>query len=152
MSTLNLIWLLNCDYTLSWLVDLSSQTGVSNWLMVLQITEFWFELSKQQFWDSIRLQYGWKMTNLPITCSCWNKFDIQASMICEKGGFISIKCNDLPDVTTNMMSGKCKDTKTEPNSTYLSGEELHGRTSNNSNQLKVEIRYLGDEGNKRFST
>lgn len=63
-----------------------------------------------------------------------------------------MKCNDLPDITTNVMSGKCNDTKTEPNSTYLSGKELHGRTSNNSNKLKVDIRYHGDEGNNHFST
>ena len=42
------------------LVDISALTGVSNWLTVLLITEFWFELSKQQFWDSIRLPYGWE--------------------------------------------------------------------------------------------
>ena len=37
------------------LVDISTLTGVSNWLTVLPITEFGFELPKQQFWDSIRL-------------------------------------------------------------------------------------------------
>ena len=42
------------------LVDISTLTGVSNWLTVLPITEFGFELSKQQFWDSIRLPYGWE--------------------------------------------------------------------------------------------
>ena len=38
------------------LVDISVLTGVSNWLTELPITEFGLELSKQQFWDSIRLQ------------------------------------------------------------------------------------------------
>ena len=37
------------------LLDISTLTGVSNWLTVLPITEFEFELSKQQFLDSIRL-------------------------------------------------------------------------------------------------
>ena len=41
------------------LVDISTLTGVLNWLSVLPITEFGFE-SKQQFWDSIRLPYGWE--------------------------------------------------------------------------------------------
>ena len=40
------------------LVDISTLTGVSNWLTVLPITEFGFELSKQQFCDSIRLRYS----------------------------------------------------------------------------------------------
>ena len=42
------------------LVDISTLTGVSNWLTVLPITEFGLELSKQQFWDSIRLRNGWE--------------------------------------------------------------------------------------------
>ena len=42
------------------LVDISALTGVSDWSTVLPITEFGFELSKQPFWDSIRLRYGWE--------------------------------------------------------------------------------------------
>ena len=42
------------------LVDISTSSGVSYWLTVLPITEFGFELSKQPFWDSIRLRYGWE--------------------------------------------------------------------------------------------
>ena len=42
------------------LVDISTLTEVSYWLTVLPITEFGFELSKQSFWDSIRLRYGWE--------------------------------------------------------------------------------------------
>ena len=40
------------------LVDISTLIGVSNWLTVLPIGEFGFKLSKQQLWDSIRLQYS----------------------------------------------------------------------------------------------
>ena len=36
-------------------VDISTLTGVSNWLTVLPITEFGFKLSKQQFSDLIGL-------------------------------------------------------------------------------------------------
>ena len=40
------------------LVNISNLTGVSNRLTLLPITEFGFELSKQPFWDSIKLQYS----------------------------------------------------------------------------------------------
>ena len=39
-------------------VNISALTGVSNWLTVFPVTEFVFEQSKHQFWDSIRLRYG----------------------------------------------------------------------------------------------
>ena len=73
------------------LVDISTLTGVSNWLTVLPITEFGFKQSKQQFWDSIRLRYSWGISNLPTSCLCGSKFDIQHSMSCKKGGFIYIR-------------------------------------------------------------
>ena len=39
-----------------------------------------------------------------------------------------------------MMSGVCKDTEIKPKLTPSFGEELQGRTSNNSNKAKVDIR------------
>jgi len=29
-----------------------------------------FDLNKQQFWDGIRMRYGWELPNLPATCGC----------------------------------------------------------------------------------
>ena len=40
------------------LVKISTEKGVLNWLSMLPSTEHGFELSKQQFWDSVRLRYG----------------------------------------------------------------------------------------------
>ena len=131
---------------------MSTQTGVSDLLTVLPITEFGFEFSKQQFWDLIRLRYGWEINNLPTSCSCVSKFHIQYSMSFKKGGVISMQHNDLRDLTSNMMSKVCKDTETEPKLTPLSGEELQGRTANNSNEASVDIRNRGfqERGQQTF--
>ena len=40
------------------LVKISTEKGVSNWLTMVPNTEHGFELSKQQFLDSVRLHYG----------------------------------------------------------------------------------------------
>ena len=103
-------------------------------MTIFPSTEFGFELSRQQFWDSRRLQYGWEISNLPTSCARGSKFDIQHSMSCKKGGFVSIRYDDLQDLTENMMSEVCKDTETEPKITALSGEELQGKRSNNSSK------------------
>ena len=42
-----------------------------------------------------------------------------------------------------MTSEVCKDTEIEPKLTPLSGEELQGRTSNNSNEARVDIMTRG---------
>ena len=51
--------------------------------------------------------------------------------------------NDLRDLTANVMSEVCKDTEIEPKLTPLYGEELQVRTSNNSNEARVDIRTRG---------
>ena len=38
--------------------NISNETGSSNWLSVIPMREFNCVLNKQQFWDSIRLQYS----------------------------------------------------------------------------------------------
>ena len=91
------------------LVDISTLTGV--WSLD---TEFGFELSKQQFWDSVRLRYGWEINNLPTSCPCDSKFDIQHSRSCKNGCFKYIRHNDLRHLTANMMSEVCNCTKIEP--------------------------------------
>ena len=121
------------------LVKISTVKDLSNWLTMLSITEHSFELSKQQFWDSVRLRYGWETANLP----CGSKFDIQHSISCKKGGFVSIRQNDLHDLTARIVSELCKDTEIEPKLLPLPGEEEHGRTINPSNEERLEIRAQG---------
>ena len=75
------------------------------------IAEYGFELSKQQFWDSTSLRYGWQISKLPTTCPCGSKFDIQHSMNCKKGGFVTIRHNDLRDLTAKILSEVCYDTE-----------------------------------------
>ena len=61
-------------------------------------------------------------------------------MSCKKGGFISIGYNDLRNLMTNTKLEVWKDTEVEPKLTTLYEDELHGRTLNNSNEARVDIR------------
>ena len=66
-----------------------------------------------------------------------------AHINCKKRGFVSIRHNDLCDLTARVVSEVCKDTKIEPKLLLLSGEELHGRTTNRSNEARLDIRARG---------
>ena len=48
-------------------LDLSIEKGISNCLTALPISDFGFQLLKQNFWDAVRLQYGWSIATLPAT-------------------------------------------------------------------------------------
>ena len=76
---------------------------------MLPITEYDFELSKKQFWDSICLRYGWEISKLPTTCPCGSKIDIQHSLSCKNGGFVAIRHNELRDLTAKILSEVCYD-------------------------------------------
>ena len=84
-----------------------------------------------------------KTCNLPTSCLCGYKFDIQLNMSYKKASFIYKRHNNLRNLTANMMSEVCKDTEVEPKLTPLSGEELHSRTSSSSNEARVDIRTRG---------
>ena len=64
------------------LVKISTKKGLPNWLTMLPITKHGFELSRQQFWESVRLRYGSEIANLATFCPCGSKFDIQHSISC----------------------------------------------------------------------
>ena len=74
-----------------------------------------FDLTKQQFWDSIRLRYEWSIANLPTTCACGSIYTIEHSMSCKKGGFINIRYNDVRDLTAKLLSEVCHNVHVEPN-------------------------------------
>ena len=120
------------------LLQLSTEKGVSNWLTVLPIAEHGFE---QQFWDSTGLRHGWEISKLP-TCPCGSKFDTH-SMGCKKGGFATIRHNELRDLTAKILSEVCFDTEIEPKLVPLSGENLRNRTANRSNEARHHARARG---------
>ena len=56
---------------------------------------------------------------------------------------MSIRHNDLCDLLARIVSEVCKDTEIEPKLLPLPGYELHGRTTNGSNEERLDIRAQG---------
>ena len=68
---------------------------------------------------------------------------MQHSMSCEKRGFVTIRHNDVRDLTANILSEVCYDTEIEPTLVPLSGEDLSNRTANRSNKARLDVRARG---------
>ena len=64
---------------------------------------------------------------------------VQHSMSCKKEGFITIRHNDLKDLTAKILSEVCYDSKIEPTFVPLSGEDLSNRTANRSNETRLDV-------------
>ena len=105
--------------------ELNQEQGASSWLTTLPILDAGYDLTKQFFWDLIRVRYGWILTRLPTNCESGTKFDIQHALSCKKGGFISLRHNHLRNITATLLKEVCKDIRVEPQLQQLTGEILH---------------------------
>ena len=94
--------------------NLNQEHGSSSWLTTLPLSEEGYDLTKQLFWDLIRIRYGWTLTKLPAYCECGKKFDLQHALSCKKGGFVSLRHNFVRDITSSLLSEVCKDVRVEP--------------------------------------
>ena len=83
--------------------DLIQEPGSSYWLNTIPLEDHNYTLNKQEFWDAIRLRYNWPIPNLPSRCACGMTFDVQHSMSCKKGGFVTHRHNELRDITAKLL-------------------------------------------------
>ena len=98
-------------------------------------------MTKQQFWDHLRMRYGWQIERLPTNCECGAPFDIEHALNCKKGGFVSLRHNHLRNITANLLDEICKDVKIEPMLQPITGEHLSSKTNaNDEARLDVSAR------------
>ncbi len=79
-------------------VKLAKEKGASSWLTALPLKNHGFTLHKQAFRDSAKL---------PSKCSCGSPFTVEHALSCAKGGFPSIRHNEIRDLTANLLSAVC---------------------------------------------
>ena len=64
-------------------------------------------------------------------------------MNCKKGGFVTIRHNDLRDLAAKILSEICNNIEIEPKLVPLSGEDLSNRTANRSKEARLDVRARG---------
>ena len=80
-------------------------------------------LNKQEFWDLVKLRYGWLLSRLPTQCICGAQDDAQHALSC-KGSFVTLRHNHIRNITAELLSQVTKDVKIDPvpQSLSLTGE------------------------------
>ena len=111
-------------------MDLAKKKGSSSWLSVLPLEEHGFYLRKGEFRDALCLRYGWKPNNTPQNCNCGAQFTIDHAMICNMGGFPTVRQNEIRDITASLLTEVCHNVATEPSHQPLSGESMAARSAN----------------------
>ena len=127
---------------------LAQEKGASSRLTSLPIEEFGFAVHKRAFQDALALRYNWLPLQSPSTCGCGAKFSIEHALSCPKGGFPSIRHNEIRDLTASLLTEVCTDVCIEPDLQPLTGEVLTGATSNSQAGARLDIAANGFWGGR----
>ena len=71
--------------------DTHQGNGASIWLSMLPLRDEGYCLNKQEFWDLVKLRYGWPLSRLPTQCICGTQYDVQHALSCKKDSFITLR-------------------------------------------------------------
>ena len=129
-------------------MELAQEKGASSWLTALPIKEFGFALHKRAFHDALALRYNWPPLHTPSTCGCGAKFSVEHALSCPKGGFLSIRHNEIRDLTANLLTEVCNDVCIKPDLQPITGELLTGATSNAQDGARLDIAANGFWGGR----
>ena len=124
-------------------MDLAQERGASSWLTSLPIEEFGFTLHKSAFCDAMALRYGWSPVNTPSHCSCGSQFSVQHALSCPKGGFPTLRHNEVRDLTAALMTEVCHDVCVEPHLQPLTGEALVGASAISADGARLDVAAKG---------
>ena len=104
-----------------------------------------FSLHRAAFHDAMALRYGWPPSNLP---SYSNHFTVEHALSCAKGGFPSIRHNEIRDLTANLLTEVCSEVCIEPNLQPTTSDQLSGATVNSQDGARLDVSVNGVWGGR----
>ena len=116
----------------------------------MPLEEHEFYLHKGAFWDAIALRYNWPLSRLPTSCACGASLSVEYTLSCPKGGFPSIRHNEIRNFTATLLTEICTDVCVEPELQPLSGESLAYKTANTNDGARLDIAANGLWGGGRY--
>ena len=76
-------------------------------------------------------------------CSCSAKYDLQHSLLCKKGGFITLRHNHLRNITANLIDQVCHNVQVETALQILTGKTFNSRSTNVRVEARLDISVRG---------
>ena len=123
-------------------VDLACEKGAFNWLTVIPLKDMDFDLNKREFRDAVRLRYDWPIPDNPSECVCGNLFTVDHAMICQRGGLVIQRHNEIRDLQAELLDMVCYDVQVEPALQPITGEEL-ARGTNQAPDARLDVHCRG---------
>ena len=121
-------------------MTVASEKGASSWLLTMPIADHGFDLHKGAFRDALCLPlYGWRPHLLPSHCVCSQRLTIEHALSCSRGGFPSIRHNEIRDLTADLMTEVCYGVGTEPGLQPVTKEQLTHKSANTEDGARLDI-------------
>ena len=95
-------------------VEFAGEKGAGVWLTSLPLLSTQTVLNKDEFRNGIRLRYDWEIPGTARFCACGKKNSIEHILNCKLGGFVSMRHNNIRDLTASFLREVCRDVKIEP--------------------------------------
>ena len=124
-------------------VDLAKESGSPSWLTILSILEHGFHLLKGDFQDALSLCYGIIPFNTSSTCQCGTFFSVDHAMVCPFGGFLTIRHNEVYDLTASLLTEACHNVVTEPSLQPIISETFSLASANTTNDACLDVKARG---------
>ena len=132
-------------------VELATEKGSSNSLTVISLKELEYNLNKKEFSDAIKLRYDREIMDTPMICACGDQFSVDHAMVCQRGGFIIQRHNELRDLEAEMLRMVCNDVEVEPVLQEVTGETLnHGANKARDARLDIHARGFWERQRSAF--
>ena len=80
---------------------------------------------------------------MPSRCCCGGKMDVQDTISCKRGGFVTIRNNDLRELSANLLSNVCNDKQIEPKLLPVTRENFSNRIATARTEVRLNIRSRG---------
>ena len=123
-------------------VDLACEKGASNWLTVIPLKDMDFDLNKREFRDALKLRYDWPVPDNPAVCVCGSMFTVDHAMICQRGGLVIQRHNEIRDLQAELLDMVCYDVQVEPALQPITGAEL-ARGANQAPDARLDVHLRG---------
>ena len=101
-----------------------------------------FDLDKGEFCDAVRLRYDWPIPDNPSVCVCGSMFTVDHAMICQRGGLVIQRHNEIRDLQAELLDMVCYDVQVEPTLQPITGEEL-ARGTNQAPDARLDVHCRG---------
>ena len=74
-----------------------------------------------------------------MNCVCGTSFSVEHVLSCSRGGFPSIRHNEIRDLTADLLTNVCKDVCVEPDLMPVINESLSYASANSTNGARLDI-------------